>query len=701
MNIKKSILLRVRLAFLFVALFAVAIMARIVNIQMVEGAKWVQMAEDIGLQFREVKATRGNIYSDNGSLMATSVPYFKLALDPSIASEETYKRSIDSLAFLLSDHFKDRPTSEYKRRINNARMQKKQYVLLNAGLINYQDKKKMQNWPLFREGRLRGGVVFEKVDKRIHPFSRLGFRTIGFINENGHSRGLEFSFNDELSGTDGKALYQKMAGGNWKPVYDASEVRPSHGNDIETTIDINLQDVSESALLKALVENDAEYGSVIVMEVATGEIKAISNLSRSRKGVYGETYNYAVASQGATEPGSTFKLASMIALLEDGGIEPTDSIDAGNGKHKFYNANMTDHKPGGYGMITVQEAFEKSSNIAISKLVDERFGLKPQRFVDYLHSMGIGQPLGFQMVGEGMPVIKRPDDPTWSGTTLPWMSIGYEVKLTPLQTLAYYNAVANNGKLIQPIIVRRTLNAGKTQEQFTAKVLNPKICSEETLLKVQSMLEGVVDHGTASNIKDSYYKIAGKTGTAQSLNAEGRGYSREYYTSFAGYFPADKPKYSCIVIINKPKGFRQYGGDMAAPVFKQIADKIYARDLEMHSPLPTEFQVDNGVFPLIQTGFYEDLRMLCNTFGISNHNAPEMEEWVSADRKSNAIEWQPRKSQSDAIPDVKGMTLRDAIYLLENKGLKVEYTGKGRVSSQSQPAGSKVSRGSHISIKLS
>lgn len=701
MNIKKSILLRVRLAFLFVALFAVAIMARIVNIQMVEGAKWVQMAEDIGLQFREVKATRGNIYSDNGSLMATSVPYFRLALDPSIASEDTYKRSIDSLAFLLSDHFKDRPTSDYKRRINNARVQRKQYVLLNAGLINYQDKKKMQTWPLFREGRLRGGVVFEKVDKRIHPFSRLGFRTIGFINENGHSRGLEYSFNDELAGTDGKALYQKMAGGNWKPVYDASEVRPSHGNDIETTIDINLQDVSESALLKALIENDAEYGSVIVMEVSTGEIKAISNLSRSSKGVYGETYNYAVASQGATEPGSTFKLASMIALLEDGGIEPTDSIDAGNGRHKFYNANMTDHKPGGYGMITVQEAFEKSSNIAISKLVDERFGLKPQRFVDYIHSMGIGQPLGFQMVGEGMPVIKRPEDPTWSGTTLPWMSIGYEVKLTPLQTLAYYNAVANNGKLIQPIIVRRTLNAGKTQKQFNAKVLNPMICSEETLLKVRSMLEGVVDHGTASNIKDSYYKIAGKTGTAQNLNAEGKGYSREYYTSFAGYFPADKPKYSCIVVINRPKGFRQYGGDMAAPVFKQIADKIYARDLEMHSPLPTEFQVDNGVFPLIQTGFYEDLRMLCNTFGISNHNAPEMEEWVSADRKSNAIEWQPRKASADAIPDVKGMTLRDAIYILENKGLKVEYTGKGRVSSQSQPAGSKVLKGTQISIKLS
>lgn len=684
---------------MLIFLFAVAIVVKIADIQFVEGKKWAQIAEDIGLQYKKVKATRGNIYSDNGSLMATSLPFYKIAMDPSIPSDEIFKYGLDSLAYLLSAHFQDRSPQEYKRRINDARVKKKQYLVLNAQQINYQEKKVMSEWPIFRKGRHKGGVIFEKVDKRFRPFATLGFRTIGFINKNGNSRGLEYSFNDLLSGTDGEALYQKMAGGNWKPIYDGTEVPSQQGFDIETTIDINLQDVSESALLRALKMHDADYGCVIVMEVQTGEIKAISNLSRVEEGKYWEEYNYAVASQGSTEPGSTFKLASMIALFEDTNLSLGDSIETGKGQHKFYDRVMRDAKPGGYGKITVQQAFEKSSNIAVSKMVDHHFGLNPQRYIDYIASMGLTKPLGFQMIGEGLPKVKSPDDKSWSGTTLPWMSIGYEVELTPLHTLAFYNAVANEGKMIQPIIVKRAFKADKVKEVYEAGVIKEKICSDETLEKVKIMLKGVVERGTADNIKNSHYSIAGKTGTSLILK-NGR-YTRNYYTSFAGYFPADRPRYSCIVVINDPKGFQQYGSDVAAPVFKEIADKIYARDIEMHPPFPTEAIATSEGLPVIKAGMHEDLKLICNILGISNSSENQTEEWVKVSNNNNSVVWEPNGLDLDKVPDVKGLTLKDALYMLENKGLRVEYQGKGRVVNQSQVPGSKTIKGSIITIKLS
>ncbi|MDQ3393590.1 MAG: transpeptidase family protein [Bacteroidota bacterium] len=698
MNIKNSILLRVRLAFLLIFLFAMAIVTKIIIIQFVDGHKWQKMAEEIGLQHRVVKATRGNIYSDNGSLMATSLPVYKVALDPSIASDDIYAYGIDSLAHLLSRHFKDKSKTEYKRKINDARLRKKMYLALNSKQINYQEKKLMASWPIFREGRHKGGVIFEKVDKRVRPFSQLGFRTIGFIHEDGYSRGLEYSFNEQLSGKDGMALYQKMAGNNWKPVYTGNEVKPVEGYDIETTIDINLQDVAESALLRRLKEYEADYGCVVVMEVETGEIKAISNLSRNSQGQYIERYNYAVASQGSTEPGSTFKLASMIALLEDAKINLEDTIDTGKGGFLFYDRVMRDSKPGGYGKITIKEAFEKSSNIAISKLVNFHFGHDPQRYIDHIYALGLARPLGFQMIGEAIPKIKNTNDPSWSGTSLPWISIGYEVEVTPLQTLALYNAVANNGKFIQPIIVRKAFKADQLKELYQPAVINERICSEETLKKIKILLEGVVENGTAKNIRDTHYKVAGKTGTARILS-EGK-YVKSYYASFAGYFPADRPRYSCIVVINDAKGIKQFGSDVAAPVFKEIADKIYARDLKMHSPFPKNNQAPRINRPSIYAGNHEDLRFLCNQLGIRNHSTSN-EEWVGAENSGNAVSWTSRKLELDKVPDVKGMTLKDALYLLENKGMRVIYQGRGRVKEQSQPPGSKALDGSIITIKLS
>lgn len=681
-----------------VVVFAVAIGVRLVDIQFVDGKKWIAIAEDSGLKYRTVEATRGNIYSDNGSLMATSLPFYKVAFDPSIADESLFAKGIDSLSLLLSRHFGDKSAKEYKRRINNARISKKKYLVLNWKIIDYQEKKKMSEWPIFRDGRLGGGVIFEKVDKRFLPFSHLGGRTIGYINDRNSGVGLEYSFNKYLAGKDGEALFQKMAGGNWKPVYDDSEVRPEEGLDIETTIDINLQDVSESALLRALIRHEADFGCVVVMEVATGEIKAISNLKGYGDGKYREVYNYAV--QGLTEPGSTFKLASMIALFEDSNLKLSDSIDTGEGTFKFFDRTMVDHKPGGYGSITVRDAFEKSSNIAISKMVQTQFGLNPQRYVDYIKSFGLAEPLGFQMIGEGVPFVKQAKDPSWSGVTLPWMSIGYELKLTPLQTLTFYNGIANSGKVVQPFIVKKIKKADKVVEEYQPKIIKDNICSAETLDKVKAMLEGVVENGTARNISDSHYKIAGKTGTAQIIT-DGR-YTRKYYTSFAGYFPADRPKYSCIVVINNPKGYEQYGSDVAAPVFKEIADKIYARDLEMHPPYSGQkpLMAVNSSLPVINAGYADDLQLICNALGIPNLEAHK-EDWVKAKGVDNTVIWEDNRIEASSVPDVLGMTLKDALFLLENKGLRVEIIGRGRVVNQSIGPGKKAEKGSHITIKLS
>ncbi|GAA5039882.1 penicillin-binding protein [Marivirga lumbricoides] len=696
MNIKKSILLRVRLAFLMVLLFAIAIIYQIFHIQWIEGDKWKKLSEEISLSYQEVKATRGNIYSDNGSLLATSLPFYRVAIDPTIADENIFRENIDSLSYLLARNFGQTATY-YRQKIMGARQKGNQYLLLSRDLIGYQQKKEMETWPIFREGRLSGGVIFSKTDKRFRPFSNLAFRTIGFLNENDYGAGLEYSFNDYLAGQNGKALFQKISGGSWRPLYDGSEVRPKDGFDIQTTIDINLQDVAESALLKHLIQHDADMGCVVVMEVATGEIKAISNLKKLKSGDYGEVYNYAVGSHGLREPGSTMKLASYIALFEEKNLKLSDTIQTGDGELKFYKETVRDHKPGGYGTITIKEAFEKSSNIAIAKMVDETFQKNPQRYLDYLNNMGLTKPLGFQMVGEGKPKI--PPLNQWSGITLPWMAYGYGLELTPLQILTLYNAVANNGKMIRPLLVKSINKVDKEVNTFETNVISSQICSKETLKKIRVLLEGVVENGTASNINNANYKIAGKTGTAQSLK-DGR-YIRQYYTSFAGYFPAENPKYSAIVVMDNPKGYRQYGSDVAAPVFKEIADKIYALDLKMHEKYELAEKPEMGVFPVVQAGKREDLALMLNYLGISNHATANEVEWVRAGINNNSIQWKETTSQAGLVPDVNGMTLRDALYLLENSGLRVEVKGKtGRVITQSQLPGSRALKGSTIKIEV-
>ncbi|GGG06216.1 penicillin-binding protein [Pontibacter amylolyticus] len=699
MNIKKSIVLRVRIVFLLVCLFACAILYKIVQIQVLDGTKWKQISKERRIRYQPVPATRGNIYSDNESILATSLPFYRVAFDPAIAQAETFNTGIDSLAMLLSRFYKDQSPEHYRRKIKNARHAGRRYIRLNSRQINYQEKKMMANWPIFRAGKNKGGVIFEKVEKRFKPFGMLAERTIGFINEDKNGAGLEFSFNGDLAGTDGEALFERIAGGN-KPIYDGTEVAPQNGYDIKTTIDINLQDVAENALYKALVEKNADYGCVILMEVKTGEIKAMANLGKT-KGGYIEDYNYAVGNQGRTEPGSTFKLASMMALFEHTNLGLADTVDAGDGRYRIKNTTMTDVKIGGYGKISVQDVFEKSSNIGVAKLIQENFGDNQQAFVDYLHKFGLSSTLGFQMDGEARPYIKNTSDKTWYGTTLTSMSIGYEMKLAPLQTLALYNAVANNGVKVQPIIVKEIRRADQVVQTFQTRVLNERIASEETIKKVRTMLEGVIQNGTAKNLRSADYKIAGKTGTARKVK-DGK-YVRLYSTSFAGYFPADNPKYSCIVIIDSPRGVNVYGGDVAAPVFKEVADKAYARDLAMHQPLRARVVPNKDSLPQVKAGSLEDLSLIMNRIGVSNHStATNDDEWVRVTPQMRSLKFEPNPVRGGQVPDVTGMTLRDALFILGNQHLKVSVEGTGkRVVKQSVQAGTEINKETKITIVLS
>ncbi|MBX2967199.1 MAG: transpeptidase family protein [Cyclobacteriaceae bacterium] len=694
MNIKKSILLRVRVAFLFVLLFAIAVAVKINHIQMVQGDKWVAMGEQISFDYKKVKATRGNIYSDNGSLLATSLPFYKVAFDATLPNEKVFDAGVDSLARKLSAFYKDKPYLEYKRMLIDARKSGKQYTIINRKQIGYQDKKMMTEWPIFREGRLRGGVIFEKVDIRYRPFANLGRRTIGFVNENEKGAGLEYSFNEQLSGQDGYAYYQKIAGGVWKPVFDEENIKAVNGLDLQTTIDINLQDVTETALHKAMRQHNADDGLVVVMEVKTGAIKAIANLSSDGRGNFFEKFNFAAG--GLFEPGSTFKLVTMIALLEDSNIELSDSIDTGNGEFMFYKNTVRDHEKGGLGKITIRQAFEQSSNVAMAKLADKNFGTRPQKFMDHVERLKLHQPLGIQIAGEPQPKFKWPGQKGWSGISLPWMAYGYGIETTPLHTLAMYNAVANDGKMIRPVFVESVKRADNEKEHFSTDVIVGKICSGKTLTKVKMMLEGVVENGTAKGIKGTHYRIAGKTGTAQILE-NGR-YTKKYITSFVGYFPAHAPKYSAIVLIKNPRGWHQYGSNVAAPVFKEIADNIYSRDINLHLAMEKKY-VEPGVFPVIRAGNQEELTMLCNELGISNHSSSE-EDWVRTSIMGNSINWQKNTIGQGIVPDVQGMTFRDALYLLEQSGLTVVFEGKGRVVNQSLTAGRKVSKGDRIYIQL-
>ncbi|WP_419241706.1 penicillin-binding transpeptidase domain-containing protein [Cardinium endosymbiont of Nabis limbatus] len=688
MTFTKEILLRARIIFLSALFFVALITWKIIHLQFVEVDKWRNCAKAAQLTYKPILASRGNIYAHDGALLATSLHFYTVALDPTVASDEAFRTGIDPLSQALSDFYKDHPPAYYKKRIVHARAKKQRYLLLHTGHITYEEKKKMSCWPIFNQGRFKGGVIFEAQYKRYNPFKELARRTIG-IHRATHGSGLEYSFNETLKGVDGKALYQKVVGGNWKKVPESNMFPPVHGSDLVTTLDINLQDVTQSSLLAVLEQTNAQNGCAIVMEVATGAIKAMANLSRMESGQYIEAYNYAIGNQGTVEPGSIFKLASMLALLEETEWPLTKPIDTGNGMVQFYNRWMKDVKKGGYGLLNLQEVFEKSSNVGISMAIQETFGANPQRFIDYIERLGMHQPLAIELAGEGKPYMITPKSKMWSGVTLPWLSIGYNLQITPLQILVLYNAVANNGKMVKPMFVQHIQSTHRIS--FPTTILQEKICSDATLRKLKLMLEGTVERGLAQRIKHGFYKIAGKTGTAQKL--VGGRYTDHHLTSFAGYFPADHPRYSCIIVVDSPQGesFR-FGSEVPAPIFKDIVDRIAGKDLYARKPINGSV----GVHPttLSNVGYTNELNFLYQCFQLPiPKNFSLEEQWGSLKINAEGGSFEPFKRQSSKeIPHVLGMKLRDALFLLERNGLKVTVEGNihGVVSTQSKAISNEV-----------
>lgn len=686
--------------FVLVGIGMLAVLARVLEIQVVEGDEWREKSENLTIDYRTIDAVRGNIYALDGSLLATSVPKYEVRFDPNAdaISEEFFKDNIDSLAWSLSNLFGDKSAKSYKTELTNARLKNKRYYLIRRN-VKFTDLKAMRDFPIFRRGRFHGGFIYVQQNRRQLPFRVLAARTIGYDRDGGAKVGLEAAYRKELRGISGKRLEKKIAGGTWMPLSDSEDIDPQDGYDLVTTIDINIQDVAEDALLRQLEEQQAQYGCVVLMEVKTGEIRAIANLSQNLDGSYSERYNYAIGA--ATEPGSTIKLASWMALLEDGYVDLDDKIQTGNGKYKFYNTVMSDSHEGGFGEITVKEAFALSSNIAIAKTVQKYYKKDPQKFINHLYQMRLNQPLGVEIAGEGKPMIKSANDSTWSGLSLPWMSHGYELKLTPLQLLTFYNAVANDGKMMKPMFAKSIRNYGAPVEEYEPVILKDAVASPETIKKAREMLEAVVLNGTGKNLRNASFSIAGKTGTAQ-ISTGTRGYKikKSYQASFVGYFPADKPLYSCIVVVNAPSKNVYYGNLVAGPIFKEIANKVYSTSLNAQEELMAVTSLSNRPrIPVSKNGEYDDLREVYQELDIP-YNKPENADWVVVSTGKDTVKVIPRHYAENLVPNVVGMNVEDAIYLLENKGIKVTIEGRGVVKQQSVLPGEVIPKNG-FRIKLS
>ncbi len=707
-EIKKDIAWRIYIVYFAVCLFGVAIVGKALTIQLIEGGELKKKVQTRTLRDKSIDAVRGNIYSSDGSLLATSIPIYEVRFDPNAdaISDVLFAEKVDTLAWSLSELFKDRSPASYRKELISAREKGSRYHLIRRN-IKYTQLKQMKNFPLFRRGKYKGGFITIQQNKRAIPFQMLAARTIGYERKDISPVGLEGAYSDVLSGIDGKRLMQKISGGVWMPVGDADEVEPQDGMDIYTTIDVNLQDVAENALIKQLVKHEADHGTVVLMEVATGAVKAIANLKRTTSGSYYEGYNYAIGE--STEPGSTFKLPALIAALEDGYVDMGDIIDCGDGSKQYYDRTMYDsnHDDGGWGKITVQRILEVSSNIGMAEIITKSYSENPQQFIDHLAKMNLRDKLGIEIEGEGKPYIKNTSEDTWSGISLAWMAHGYELQVTPLQILAFYNAVANGGRMVKPKFVEKVTKGRKVVKEIQTEVLNPRICSKETIEKVQSALEGVVSNGTASNLRNADYKIAGKTGTAQIANNRGgvNAYKDKskvsHQASFVGYFPADNPQYSCIVVINAPSRNVYYGNLVAGPIFKEVADKVYANSLEMHEELEQQKFFANSAIPYSKHGYKDNIEQVFSALDIPVKSSAGDENWVVTSTQSKGVQLAPRAIRENLVPNVVGMGLRDAIYLLENQGLRVKISGAGVVKSQSLTAGERIQQGQQIQIELS
>jgi len=661
----KQMSYRIYLVAFGIFLMAMAVVFKLSRIQWVEGEHYRKLAAEQTVKDFVIPANKGNIYSSDGSLLATSIPNYTIRFDAVAPKQEDFDKNVKALADSLSIML-GKPSSYYHSELRKAHANKNRYYLLAKGL-SYTEYMRLKTFPLFNLGTYKGGMITEQKTVREHPIGKIAERTIGYerVKPNGEldGKGIEWSFRKYLNGKDGKVSKQKIAKGQWKPIRDVNEVDPQDGYDVISTIDVYIQDIAHHALLKQLELYEADHGCVVVMETQTGHVKAISNLGRANDGSYYETVNYAVAE--SHEPGSTFKLVDLIALLDDNKVDTSQVYDSRGGEITYYGRKVRDSHKGGYGKISLARGFEVSSNTVLVQAVYENYKNNPKEFVDRIDRMGLNEPLGLPFQGEGKPFIPQPGEKSWSGLALPWMAYGYGVSVTPLQTLALYNAIANDGEMVKPIFVSEIKEWNKTIKKYNKQVINPKICSQETIKKVKAVLENVVKRGTGSKLYSKDFSMAGKTGTAQ-VNYS-RGKDEMYYaSSFVGFFPSDKPKYSCIVVVHKPNTAKNnyYGADVAGPVFKRIAQKIF-------TDAPSTNEIKN------------------------------LNKKINKQEIAYSVYNEKINSEKKVVPNLKGMAGMDAVALLENLKIKVKIIGTGKVKKQSIQPGEALEKVKTITLELS
>jgi cell division protein FtsI (penicillin-binding protein 3) len=713
-EIKRNILARVYILYICVIVFSILIIIQILRIQISQGKYWRERAKLFAIKTEVVKAARGNIYADDGKqLLSTSVPIFELRLNASsgLIKDEDFKKTVGKLADSLSDIFKDRSSGEYKNLMMNARDDKLRggYLLIKREVL-FGQLKRIKKFPKFKSGGNAIGLDIKQSEKRVTPYDLLARRTVGFIGTRLKDTrdtvikgrkirirlaepaqvpvyaGLEGYFSkvlNKLEGTDGKRLVRLAPGGERLPVYnDSTLIEPKNGKDVITTLNIDLQEVAQNSLMENLIINKADHGCVVLMEVATGAVKAIVNLKRDStngKTNFSEAYNYAIGE--ATEPGSTFKLASLLVALEDKVVDTNTRFATGFAKKQF-GAKIVSDAHVLPGINTVKSIFEHSSNIGTVTAIWTNYNQHPEKFIEGLYRLNLQKPLGLTILGEKAPDIKDTKSEYWhTPYSLPSMAFGYEIEVTPLQILTLYNAIANNGKMIRPMFVKEIREMGKTQERYYPTVIKQSICSKETIGKLKKMMEGVVERGTAKEkFKGSLYKVAGKTGTAQ-INYVNRGKEKMLYrASFVGYFPADKPKYSCIVVITNPSAKAYYGGAVAAPVFKDIADKVYSTLLNNYQNVPKSDK--KLLSPIKKAVNNNDLKQVNTKLNYPVLTPEVKNDWILTQLDSTLRLTIDPGVKAGTIPDVTGMGMKDAIYLLENAGYKVTVSGRGIVRSQ-------------------
>lgn len=699
MEIKRDILWRVYLSFIGIVVLGCVVLGRAFYIQRFEGAYWRSMSDSMHQRFVELEAERGTIYSEDGQMLSTSIPYFDIYMD--FGAEglrdkdgKRFRDHIDSFSYYLARFFGDRSKKEYKKDLQLAYNEANRYYLLKKG-ISFEQYKAFRQFPLAKLGRNKSGVIVEVKSKRLNPFGILARRTIGLSRTNAQNVGLERTYDSLLRGTTGKRLVRFLSGGAVVPV-EGYEIDPENGKDLITTLDINIQDIAENALLKVLSENDAQYGTCIVMETATGKIKAIANLGAGKNGGYEENLNYALQT---TEPGSTIKLATLLAVLERGTTNINDHVSVGSAGSEYVAVRtITDAERAPRPDLTVKEVFAHSSNVGMSKLAFQAFADNPDAFKEYLKKFRLDRKSGIGLIGEEAPVLPRWKRNREGLHAMLTMSFGYAIEVSPLQTLMLYNAIANGGKMMQPYLVNSIRSHGITFHDFAPTVLDEQVCSNKVVRAAQQCMEAVVTEGTARAVfADMLFPVAGKTGTAHVAGGNVQYADGVYQASFVGYFPANQPQYSCIVLVKtRPHAAIHYGGQLAAPVFKEVANKLYA--LYVRGTGEGKITVTKDSLHNRSIGSAKEMKSVLQELQVAYKDSSSGAVWACVTSPSAVLK--SSGAVNTTIPDVRQMTLKDALYLLENRNLKVMVKGRGKVLMQDLVPGSRIRKNQTITLLL-